>query len=228
MSKKIQIDVVSDVVCPWCFVGKKHLEKAITALPEYDVEVRWHPFQLDPTVPENGVNKKEHYAKKFGSIERYEELSQRVVEAGERAGIKFNFKDIVNIPNTLSLHALIHEADKLGRADELKERFLKAFFEEALDLTKKENILKLTRDFGWDDAFVESVLENKETAYRVTQEIRHYQNLGVTGVPFFIINNKFGLSGAQPPEVFIEALKEVGGPVETSEAEACTIDDPNC
>ncbi|KPM48659.1 DsbA family oxidoreductase [Jiulongibacter sediminis] len=228
MKKKITVDVVSDVVCPWCYIGKRHLEKALEELPELEVEVNWHPFQLDPTVPEEGVNKVEHYTNKFGSMDRFEMLSQRVLQAGENAGIAFDFDQIERVPNTLKLHNLLHEAQKEGRATELKGFLLSSYFEKGKDLSSVDVIVELMEEFGWSSLRTLETLENQEASYWVKQEIRHYQNLGISGVPFFIINQKYGLSGAQPSEVFVEALAEVSNKIKEEEADACSIDDPNC
>ena len=228
MMKKITVDVVSDVVCPWCYIGKKHLERALAQLPDLEIEVNWHPFQLDPGVPEEGIDKIEHYTSKFGSMDRFEVLSQRVLQAGKNAGISFNFDQIDRVPNTLKLHNLLQEAQKEGRANELKGYLLSAYFEEGKDLSSEEVLIRLMEEFGWSSLRTHQTLENKEISYWVKQEIRHYQNLGVSGVPFFIINQKYGLSGAQPPEVFIEALTEVKKKIEDEQVNACSIDDPNC
>lgn len=228
MKKKITVDVVSDVVCPWCYIGKKNLEKALDELPELEVEINWHPFQLDPTVPEDGIDKVEHYTNKFGSMDRFDLLSQRVIQAGNKAGISFDFDLIDRVPNTLKLHNLLHEAQKEGKSSELKALLLSAYFEKGKDLSSMEVITELMEEFGWSSLRVQETLENQEISYWVKQEIRHYQNLGVSGVPFFIIDQKYGLSGAQPPEVFVEALTEVRNKNVEEEAEACSIDDPNC
>ncbi len=228
MRTKIRIDVVSDVACPWCYVGKKHLETALTSLSETEADIHWHPFQLDPTVPEEGADKEEHYTQKFGSMDRFDMLSQRVVQAGKNAGIDFHFDRLSRIPNTLKLHALVAEANKEGFGARLNEAFLSAYFEKGIDLTSPDEIVRIVSDFGWSEEKTRAIIEDKEAHTRVLQEINHYQNLGVNAVPFFIINNKYALSGAQPPEVFAQALTEIGKEISTNEGEACDIDDPNC
>ncbi|MGR3811063.1 DsbA family oxidoreductase [Jiulongibacter sp. NS-SX5] len=228
MKKNVKIDIVSDVVCPWCYVGKKNLEKALEQLEDVEVEMNFRPFQLDPTIPVEGVDKLEYNASKFGSVERYKELSQRVIEAGDRAGVEFNFDAIQRVPNTLKLHNLLYTAQKEGNGKELKSFLLEAFFERGVDLSSNESILKEMEDYGWEKSKTQEALDSQETAYWVQKEVRYYQELGVSGVPFFIIDQKYALSGAQPPEAFVQAITEISGKVQNETAEACDIEDPNC
>lgn len=225
--EKITIDIVSDVACPWCYVGKKHLEKALAQKPELNVQVNWHPFELDPTIPAEGIDRDVYFKKKFGDMDRFETMTNRLVEVGDKAGIDFRFDQMKAAIKTLPLHQLIHIASKEGFGAELKEAFLAAYFEKGIDLRELENIVKIVEPFGWDITKVESIINDQEVAYWVTQEIRHYQNLGVTGVPFFIFNNKYGVSGAQPPESFVEMLEKMN--VETPQkGESCDVDGENC
>ncbi|UBM57304.1 DsbA family oxidoreductase [Marinilongibacter aquaticus] len=226
--QKITIDVVSDVACPWCFVGKKNLEKAISANTDTDFQVNWHPFQLDPTLPESGQDRDEYMANKFGSVERFEMMTENLVEKGNGAGIQFDFGAMKTIPNTLKMHKLLHEASKAGFATELKEALFEAYFEKGLDMSNPETLVEIMTQFGWEKAQTESVLDNQEITYWVSQEMRNYQNMGVRAVPFFIINNKYGLSGAQPAEVFAQAFSQIEEESLQQKGEACDINDPNC
>jgi predicted DsbA family dithiol-disulfide isomerase len=228
MTKKISIDVVSDIACPWCFIGKRRLEKAIESLPEYEIKVNWHPFQLDPTIPNEGLNKAEYMANKFGSKERYEMLAESVINAGKDTGINFDFFSSPKMPNTMKMHQLIHVATKEGFAEKLEEVLFKAYFEEGIDLVDNKELIKLMLPFGWTEAYTQSILDDKEIAYWVTQEIRSYQQMGVTGVPFFIFNNTHAFSGAQPPQVFIDAVKSLENKQEGVTGDSCAVEDPNC
>lgn len=207
--QKITIDIVSDVACPWCYVGKKHLEKALAQLPNKQVEINWHPFELDPTIPTEGIDRETYFTNKFGSMDRFESMTHRLEQVGENAGINFRFDQMPAAIRTLPLHQLIFEANKEGFGADLKEAFLAAYFEKGIDLRKIENLVEILKPFGWEQGKIESIMEDQEIAYWVTQEIRHYQGLGVTGVPFFIFNNKYGVSGAQPPEAFIEMIENM-------------------
>lgn len=226
----LQIDIVSDVACPWCYIGKKHLEKALESFDSQPVEITWHPFQLDPTIPAEGLDKEEYFINKFGSKERIEPMFQRVVGVGEQAGIKFDFDKMPKAINTIPLHKILHIAREEGTQIELEEKFFKAYFTDGIDFSEKEQLIAFMADFGWSPEKTEGVLANEEITYHVTQEIRHFQNLGVSGVPFFILNNKYAISGAQPTNVFLDTLNKVAAEMQPVEAvgEACDIDGTNC
>ncbi len=231
MNKKpLQIDIVSDVACPWCYIGKKHLEKALENFDSQPVEITWHPFQLDPTIPAEGLDKEEYFINKFGSKERIEPMFQRVVGVGEQAGIKFDFEKMPKAINTIPLHKMLHIAREEGTQIELEEKFFKAYFTDGIDFSEKEQLIAFMEGFGWNREKTESILANEEITYHVTQEIRHFQNLGVSGVPFFILNNKYAISGAQPTSVFLETLTKVAAEMQPVEAvgEVCDVDGKNC
>jgi len=229
-NKPLQIDIVSDVACPWCYIGKKHLEKALETFDSQAVEITWHPYQLDPTIPLEGIARDEYFANKFGSIDRIEQIFERVVGVGEKAGIDFNFDKMPKAVNTIPLHKLLHIAREEGSQIALEEKLFKAYFTDGIDFSDKEQTLSFMEDFGWNREKTESILVNEEIAYQVTQEIKHFQNLGVTGVPFFILNNKYGISGAQPTSVFLETLEKVAQEMQPIEAigEVCDVNDKNC
>ncbi|WP_396636454.1 DsbA family protein [Maribacter sp. R77961] len=219
--EKIKVAVVSDVACPWCYVGKRRLEAAIKDWKGTPVEIEWHPYQLDPTIPDEGLDRVTYLTNKFGDLERVQEMTDRLVEAGEGEGITFNFGDKWLAVNTLPLHQLLQVAGAEGFKDALKERFLKAYFDENLHLNKSEILIQIMGEFGWEAEKTTQVLADENIAYAVKQEIAHYQQRGVTGVPFFIINDKYGISGAQPKSVFLEAFAQVA-PIEViSEGDSC-------
>jgi len=219
--EKIKVDIVSDVACPWCYVGKRRLEAALKEWKGTPVEIEWHPFQLDPSIPAEGLNRTAYLTNKFGDLDRVQEMTDRLVEAGADEGITFNFGDKWLAVNTLSLHQLLQVAGKEGFKGALKERFLKAYFDENLHLNKSEILIQIMGEFGWEAEKTTQVLADENIAYAVKQEIAHYQQRGVTGVPFFIINDKYGISGAQPKSVFLEAFDQVA-PIEViSEGDSC-------
>ncbi len=230
MNDKLQIDIVSDVACPWCYIGKKHLEKALESIDNQVVEVTWHPFQLDPTIPKEGVVREEYFAKKFGNIDQIEAVFERVTGVGAKAGIDFNFDKMSKAINTIPLHKLLHIAREEGTQIELEERFFKGYFTDGIDFSDNEQLLAFMQDFGWNQEKTASILANKEIEQAVLQEIKHFQSLGVSGVPFFILNNKYAVSGAQPTSVFVEMLQKISQemlPAETI-GEVCEIDGENC
>jgi predicted DsbA family dithiol-disulfide isomerase len=208
----IKVAVVSDVACPWCYVGKRRLERALEQWQGAPVEVTWHPFQLDPTIPETGYDRETYLSNKFGDRDLTDAM-KRITDAGEGEGITFNFGEKWLAVNTLPLHQLLHVAGDEGFKDQLKERFLKAYFDENLHLNDSEVLIKVMQEFDWEAEKTTRILNDDSIAYAVKQEIAHYQQRGVTGVPFFIINDQYGISGAQPVEVFLEAFGRVS-PVE--------------
>lgn len=208
-NNKITIDVISDVACPWCYVGKRHLEAAIAQWEGDPIEVKWHPFQLDPSMREEGMNRDTYLTNKFGSIDQIQEMTDRLTEVGKTVGINFDFGYDWLAVNTLQLHQLLHVAREEDFGVELKERFLSAYFEKAKHLNQPEALYEITKDFGWDNEKVDSIIKDQEIAETVKAEITYYQQRGVSGVPFFVINDQYGISGAQPVEAFLQAFKSV-------------------
>lgn len=205
--RSIAIDVVSDAVCPWCCIGKRNLEAALADLPELDVEVRWRPYQLDATIPPEGIDRKAYLQRKFGA--RVDEIYNRVKEAGATAGIPFAFEDIERSPNTLDAHRLIRWAASAGAQDAIVERLFRDFFIEGKDIGDREVLLAAARDCGLDPAIVADLLAGEADKESVREEIASAQHIGVTGVPFFILDGKFALPGAQPPDVLKRAIAKV-------------------
>jgi predicted DsbA family dithiol-disulfide isomerase len=208
MSKiKISIDVVSDVVCPWCYIGKRRLEKALSQLPEnYEIDLNFLPFELNPDTPKTGVDHKQYLADKFGGSERYSQLTDHVTGVAAGEGLKFDYAKQSVMPNTLDSHRLIQYAKRSGKQAEIKEALMKAYFVDGIDLSKRENLVTIARKSGID---AQSFLNSDEGALEVKQmEQVNYQR-GISGVPFYIINNKYGVSGAQPSDTFVEIINEV-------------------
>jgi predicted DsbA family dithiol-disulfide isomerase len=211
MSKiKIRIDVVSDVVCPWCYIGKKRLENALSRLPEnYEVELSFLPFELNPDTPKTGADHKTYLTNKFGGSERYQQLTDHVTNVAAGEGLKFDYSKQSVMPNTLDAHRLIQYAKRFGKQPAIKEALMKAYFEEGIDLSKSENLVTIASKNGLDANEVRRFLASQEGAAEVKQmeEVNHQR--GISGVPFYIINNKYGVSGAQPSDAFLEILNEV-------------------
>lgn len=230
MSSKISIDIVSDVACPWCYIGKKNLENALQQLPNQAVEINWHPFQLDPTIPEEGISREEYFTKKFGDSDRVQVMFERVESVGKNVGINFDFNKMPKAVNTIPLHKMLNVAREEGTQHALEEHLFKAYFEQGVDFSNKTQLLSCMEAFGWNNEKVEGILANDEISYWVTQEIKHFQSMGISGVPFFIINNKYGLSGAQPADVFVQAISKAAEELKPAVAvgESCDLDNGNC
>jgi predicted DsbA family dithiol-disulfide isomerase len=210
----IKIDVISDVICPWCYIGKRRLEKAIDQLKgEFDFEVDYHPFELNPDTPKEGRNHKEYLSKKFGGEEKYNEMTNRVVAIAATEGLKFDFTKQNISPNTLDSHRLIAYARREGKQHEMKEALMNAYFEKGMDLTQTHILVEVARQVGLNPTAVEVFLASDELAVEVKHEELLNQKRGISGVPFYVINNKYGVSGAQPTEGFVEAFREIGNEV---------------
>lgn len=218
---KITVDIVSDVACPWCYVGKRKFEAALEKWEGTPVEVNWHPYQLDPTMPKEGVGRNEYLTHKFGSVDGMSEMTERLTSVGKEVGIDFDFGEKWTAYNTLHLHQLMHVAGQEGFKAELKERFLKAYFVDLTPLNDSNVLYSILSDFGWDSAKVDQIVNDESIGKIVQAEIAQYQQMGVSGVPFFIINNKYGISGAQPTEAFLEALTSVDAMPVVTEGESC-------
>lgn len=227
-TETITIDIVSDVACPWCYVGKKRLEAALKEWKGTPVKVAWHPYQLDPEMSKDGLDRDTYLINKFGDLERMKGMTDHLTNVGKEVGINFDFGPNWLAVNTLHLHQLLHVAGQEGFRDALKERFLKAYFEETKHLNDTIVLNEIMSEFNWNPEKVAEIIADDSIAYAVKSEIAHYQQLGVTGVPFFVINNKYGISGAQPPEVLLEALTSVF-PIEIiAEGDTCDPTNKDC
>jgi predicted DsbA family dithiol-disulfide isomerase len=225
---KIKVDIVSDVVCPWCYIGKRRVEKAMDALQDkYDFEVVYHPFELNPQMPAEGVNQKEYLSAKFGGEDRYTKITANTTEVAAQEGLAFDFSKQKISPNTRNAHRIIQFALLAGKQPEVKEAFMKAYFEQGVDLSKKDNLVSVAVSAGLSQEAVETLLSS-DTGLSAIEEAEHeLQKLGISGVPFYIINNKYGVSGAQASETFIKAFEDMGKEALAS-GEACDTDSKVC
>jgi predicted DsbA family dithiol-disulfide isomerase len=206
------VDVISDVICPWCYIGKKRLEKAIAALDsQHRVQVRWLPFQLNPTMPKEGISRKEYRIRKFGSWEQSLELDAKIVAVGQTEGIHFAFGRIERTPNTVDAHRLIWLADQQVCQDAIVESLFLAYFTEGRDISNRQTLIDVVAEAGLERHRAEAILNSEEgmDAIKEAQELSRWHR--VDGVPFFIINNEITLSGAQQPDVFLDAFREAIG-----------------
>jgi predicted DsbA family dithiol-disulfide isomerase len=207
----VRIDVISDVVCPWCFIGQRRLARALELLREGadeapEVEVVWHPFQLNPQLPLEGVERSEYVALKFGS--RGQEIYGRVAAVGRGVGIDFAFDRIVRQPNTVPAHQLIDLAQQQGRQDEMVEALFRGYFLDGVDLTQAGNLVVLAAQAGLEPGMTRACLEDSKQRQAVLDADARARALGVSGVPFFIFGQRLAVSGAQEPEVLLRALAE--------------------
>ncbi|MEA2986784.1 MAG: hypothetical protein QOD94_3038 [Alphaproteobacteria bacterium] len=204
----LRIDVVSDVVCPWCFIGKRRLEKALAMTPEIPVEVYFHPYFLNDWIPRDGIARKEYLTKKFGSPEAYRGMAGRVAEAAAEEGLTYAIDKIARQPNTLDSHRLIHWAGKRGKGPEMKQRLMDLYFTEGADLTDREVLVRAAADVGLDPDAIRPLLESEEDVEETTLAANAAKEAGINGVPTFIFNGRYAISGAQAPETLADVIRK--------------------
>lgn len=203
----IAIDIVSDVMCPWCFIGKRRLETALEQVKDINVEVRWHPFQLDSTLPKEGKDRQAYLNDKFGGPDRAREIYSRIKEAGQEEGIDFAFDKITRSPNTLDSHRLILWSRADGLQDEVVERLFKAYFLDGEDLTRSETLVRISDEAGMESDLVEQLFETDSDLEKTKAHIARAQELGVSGVPCFIIDGRFVIAGAEKADTLAAAIR---------------------
>ena len=206
-TRRVIIDIISDVVCPWCFIGKRRLERALAARRDLHVEAVWRPFQLNPDMPPEGMDRQSYLVAKFGSAEGAGRIYASIAEAGAGEGIAFAFDRIQRTPNTISAHRLIRFAGENGRQDEVVELLFRRYFEEGVDIGDDERLIETTVEAGLDPDSVRAHLASSRDVEAVQLEDLQARRLGVTGVPCFIIDRRYAISGAQAPEVFLRVFE---------------------
>jgi predicted DsbA family dithiol-disulfide isomerase len=201
------VDVVSDVVCPWCYLGEKRLDAAIAQEPQ-PVVIRWRPYQLDPTIPEGGLDRAAYMEKKFGKGGRLKTVHDNLMRLGAEVGLPFAFEKIKRAPNTLDAHRLIRWAASAGAQREVVDRLFQAYFVEGRDIGERAVLIDIAKESGLDGDLVERLLKEGADADEVRREIAEAQAIGVTGVPYFIFAGRLAVPGAQDPETLRRAMAE--------------------
>jgi predicted DsbA family dithiol-disulfide isomerase len=208
-NQPVRIDVVSDVVCPWCFIGKHRLEQALALIPEIPVEVHWRPYFLNDWIPREGISREEYLTTKFGSRQRYRSIAQRVTAAAAAEGLVYASDKMKRQPNTLDCHRLIRWAEGAGKAAEMKQKLMDFYFTQGADLTERETLVKAAADIGLDGDDARALLASDEGVAQVEQEAREAKDAGIEGVPCFIFGGKFAVSGAQASEYLAKAIERI-------------------
>jgi predicted DsbA family dithiol-disulfide isomerase len=203
----LTIDVFSDVVCPWCFIGKRRLEKAIALRPDMPVEVRYRPYFLNPWVPREGMSRVDYLTTKFGSPERYEKIALRVAQAAANEGLTYNIGALARQPNTLDCHRLILWAGSIGKAAQVKQRLMEIYFSEGGDLSDRDVLVQAASDCGLDPVEVRNLLASDADVAAVERAAKSAQEAGIDGVPFYVFGNVLAVSGAQAPDYLAGAIE---------------------
>jgi predicted DsbA family dithiol-disulfide isomerase len=205
----MQLDIVIDVVCPWCYVGKKQLDRALELRPGVVTDMRWRPYQLGPDTPKEGVDRAAHYKKKFGDSPQYLTMREHLLTVGPKLGIKFDFESECSIANTLDAHRLIRWAYSAGVQSDVVEDLMHRYFEECAFLGDHALLADVAAKAGMDAALVNDLLASDKDTVEVQQEVFQAAQIGIQGVPMFIFNGKAGVSGAQEAEVLTGVMDKV-------------------
>ena len=206
--RTLTVDVYSDVICPWCYVGKQRLERALKTWDGVPVNIRWRPFQLNPTMPRNGMGRRQYLDAKFGSSAAAQAIYDHVLTAGTEEGIQFAFERIARTPNTFAAHRLIWLAGHHDKQNELVELLFRQYFLEGGDIGNIETLSQIAAHAGLDRATIETFLAGDEGIEAVKAEEAAGHHMGIRGVPYFGFNGVNALSGAQPPEQLLVAFRQ--------------------
>jgi predicted DsbA family dithiol-disulfide isomerase len=215
----VRVDVVSDVVCPWCFIGKKRLEQAIALNPDIPVEVHFHPYFLNEWIPPEGISRDDYLTAKFGSPERYKEIASRVSAAAAQEGLVYAIDKVNRQPNTTDCHRLIYWADLVGKAPQMKQRLMELYFSEGADLSDKAVLVKAAKKVGLDSDEIARKLSTDEDLPLLNQRVEQAKAAGIQGVPFFIFDSAYAVSGAQAPEQLASVIRKAAEDKQAKAAE---------
>lgn len=202
------VDVISDTVCPWCYIGKKRFDRARAERPGIDMDVRWRPFQLDPTIPPEGVDRHAYLERKFGP-DRARHIGDAIREAGEEAGITFNFDRIERTPNTFDSHRLIRWAASAGCQNEMVDILFRRYFEDGEDIGDRKVLVDAAREAGMDHELVAYLLIHDKDAELIRHEDRTAREMGISGVPTFLFEQAYAVMGAQEVEGYVRCIDKV-------------------
>jgi predicted DsbA family dithiol-disulfide isomerase len=211
MTDPVKLDIMSDPICPWCYIGKAHLDRALAAAPDHPFVIEWHPFQLNPDMPADGMDRRAYLEGKFGGKEGAVKAYAPVVEHAQTAGLKINFEGMQRTPNTLNAHRLIHWAGIEGRQTAAVSALFKAYFVDTRDIGDVEVLSDIADSIEMDASVVARLLATDEDMQNIRDRDAHSRAMGVNSVPTFIIGGKHAVPGAQPPELWAKVIAEVRG-----------------
>jgi predicted DsbA family dithiol-disulfide isomerase len=207
----VKLDIVSDPICPWCYIGKTLLDQALAERPNHPFSINWHPFQLNPDMPREGMDRRDYLEAKFGGQEGAVQAYLPVVEKAKAAGLDINFEAIKRTPNTLDAHRLIHWAGIEDRQMAMAVALFKAYFEEGRDIGDRDVLADLADGLDMDAALVSRLLDSDADEEAILERDKQFREMGITSVPTFIVNGQHAVPGAQPPDLWIKVIDEITG-----------------
>ncbi|WP_422073098.1 DsbA family oxidoreductase [Tranquillimonas rosea] len=205
----IKLDILSDPICPWCYIGKANLDTALQSRKDHPFEIEWHPFQLNPDMPAGGMDRREYLELKFGGREEAAKVYSQIDEAALAAGLEIDWPAINVTPNTLDAHRLIHWAGLEGRQRNVVDRLFRAYFMEGRNIGAHDVLLEIAEAAGMDRAMTERLLSADADVASVRERDAHARERGVSGVPTFVVANQHVVPGAQPPELWTQVIDEL-------------------
>ena len=205
----VKLDIISDVICPWCYIGKAHLDKALAAIPDHPFTIEWHPFQLNPDMPAGGMGRREYLEGKFGGKEGAVRAYAPVVKAAEAAGLSIDFEGMKRTPNTIDAHRLIHWAGIEGKQIPMVSALFEAYFKDARDIGDHEVLADVADSVTMDASLVQRLLGSDEDTQTIRDRDAHSRKMGVNSVPTFVVANQHAVPGAQPPEMWEKVIGEI-------------------
>ena len=205
----VKLDILSDPICPWCYIGKANLDRALAARPDHPLVIEWHPFQLNPEMPEGGMDRTEYLEHKFGGREGAVKAYAPIVEAAEAAGLDINFAAIQRTPNTINAHRLIHWAGIEGRQTAMVSSLFRAYFKEGRDIGDHDVLADIADGLEMDAAMVRRLLETQGDLAELRERDAHARERGISGVPTFIVAQKHAVPGAQPTHLWEQVIDEI-------------------
>ncbi len=204
----INIKVISDTICPWCYIGKKELEKAIKKLNNIEFSISYKPFQLDPTMPVNGVDRKRYINRKFGE-DTAKDVGNKIKEAGKLVGIDFNYEKIARTPNTLNSHRILKWAEKDNKQNETLELLFYSYFTEGKDIGDNEELIKISKKLNLNSEKIKKDLETDIDVKKIELEEWSYRDLGIAGVPTYILEDNMIITGSQSSDTFVNVFNKI-------------------
>lgn len=211
MTSPIKLDIMSDPICPWCYIGKAHLDRALGDHPDHPFAIEWHPFQLNPDMPIEGMDRRTYLERKFGGKDGAVRAYAPVVEHAEAAGLTINFDAMKRTPNTLNAHRLIHWAGIEGRQTAAISALFQAYFVDARDIGDAEVLADIADGIEMDAAVVTRLLATDEDMQAIRDRDAHSRKMGINSVPTFIVGGQHAVPGAQPPELWAKVIAELSG-----------------